>query len=61
VQKKIAPNYKKLCGMVPTQLFIEFKKWCIDNSMDLSEGMEFIVRKGIKKPAKQEKSDDNSQ
>lgn len=41
--KKDDPNYKKLCGLIPKQLFNDFKKWCVDNELDLSEGVEQAV------------------
>ena len=41
--KRDDPNYKKLCGLIPKSLFNDFKKWCVDNEKDLSEGLELAV------------------
>ncbi|AVH68646.1 hypothetical protein [Nostoc sp. 'Peltigera membranacea cyanobiont' N6] len=46
--KKDDPNYKKLCGLIPKTLFNDFKKWCVDNDKDLSEGLEIAVTEIIK-------------
>lgn len=41
--KKNDPNYKKLCGDIPKELFLEFKKTCIDENIDMSTALELIV------------------
>ncbi len=41
--KKDDPNYKKLCGLIPKELFNDFKKYCIDKNIDLSQGVEKAV------------------
>ncbi|MBD2296984.1 MAG: hypothetical protein RLZZ29_816 [Cyanobacteriota bacterium] len=41
--KKDDPNYKKLSGHIPKELFTDFKKILIDKGLDISTALEIIV------------------
>ncbi|GJD22622.1 hypothetical protein RIVM261_075780 [Rivularia sp. IAM M-261] len=45
--KKDDPNYKKLCGHIPKELFNELKKACVDANLDQSEALEVAVRQWL--------------
>ncbi|NQZ65209.1 hypothetical protein [Crocosphaera sp.] len=45
--KKNDPNYKQLCGHIPKELFLEFKKICLDRGVDQSQALEIAIKQWI--------------
>lgn len=52
MSKKDDPNYKKLCGDIPKDLFLDFKKTCVDKGLDMSTALELIVSAWVKENKK---------
>jgi hypothetical protein len=42
--KKDDPNYAVVRGHVPTDLYKRFKIFCVEKSVDNSEGLEIVLR-----------------
>ena len=42
--KKDDPNYAVVRGHVPIDLYKQFKFFCVENSVDNSEGLEMLLR-----------------